>query len=85
MPRLRLRPEAPFFALAHSQCGWRLTAPGRWQRGHEVIFRRSPGVWYWYPDGLSGTRAIGPFKTMKGARLRALRGASSHVRGLEDR
>jgi hypothetical protein len=82
---MRVVSSASFFAPAKAQCGWFLTAPGRWQRDREVIFRRSPGVWYWYPDGLGGTRAIGPFKTMKGARLRALRGASTRIRGLEDR
>lgn len=55
-----------------SRCGWTLAAPGRWLRGGEVILRREPGVWYWYPDGVDGRRKIGPFKSMRAARLRAL-------------
>jgi hypothetical protein len=64
-----------------SRCGWTLVAPGRWHRGDEVILRRSPGVWHWFPDGLSSKRKVGPFKSMRGARLCALRrGNRSEIR-----
>jgi hypothetical protein len=74
-----------YLRQARSWCGWIYAGPGRWQRGREVILKRSSGVWYWYPDGLSGKRAVGPFMTRKGARLRALRGRGTRIRGSEDR
>ena len=67
------------------QCGWTLVGPGCWQRGQEVIRRRAPGVWFWHPDGLEGRRHIGPFLTMKGARLRSLRGIGKRGTDPEDR
>ena len=72
------------YARKSEQCGWLLAAPGVWQRGREVIARRSAGVWFWYPEGLDGKRKIGPFMTMKGARLRSLRGAGTRIRGSQD-
>jgi hypothetical protein len=69
---------------AKVQCGWVLVGPGCWQRGQEVICRRAPGVWFWHPDGLEGKRRIGPFMTMKGARLRSLRGIGHRARDSEN-
>jgi hypothetical protein len=66
------------FRSRRAYCGWIRRGPGCWQRGQEVILRRETGVWYWYPDGLDGKRAVGPFRSMRAARLRALRGGT-HV------
>ena len=74
---MRREPESWLvFESSRENCGWEFIAPGRWHRGREIIFARTPGVWYWYPHGFGGRRRVGPFKTFKGARLRARQGLS---------
>jgi hypothetical protein len=68
---MRSQTESPV-VYRHERAGWSLYAPGWWRRGDEAIFRRHTGVWFWYPDGLGGRRAIGPFMTMSAARRRAV-------------